>query len=196
MVTGSLSILAGVSVGLASLVLSITVSKAFGAVFLVAAWWTFFWFRRLRSAWPAGIWVDGTGIRIGDVRALPFATADSHSVFTCAWPAVCEITVSGGSDPSRPASTTGQRRPARRYWWAHLLLAPVSSRGYLHIQLDPAAAPQHLDPRSVHGLFTMGDPPVWVAPTRHPDQLRAALALVRGQPPATELSAEESSPPA
>jgi hypothetical protein len=190
MVTGLLSILAGALLALLCLVLSLTVGVAYFALVAVAVFWTLFWIRTLRSAWPAGIWVDATGIRIGDARALPFATGESYSVFTCAWPAVREITVSerGGLRSHLPRSPgpAGADLPKGRSTWLRRLPAPFTRAVLIiDVDLETAGAPRHLVLSSIYGLYAVGNPPrLWLAPTRHPRQLRAALGLVRGHSPA------------
>lgn len=91
MIRNLLFVTAGALVVIVSIVLSITISKVILILTAAAVYWTVFWVRSLRSAWPTGIWVDEAGIRIGDVRALPFATSESQTVFTCSWSAVRKV---------------------------------------------------------------------------------------------------------
>jgi hypothetical protein len=180
-----LFVLAGILVALISIVFSLTISKVIVILTAAAVYWTVFWVRSLRSAWPTGIWVDQTGIRIGDVRALPFATSDSQTVFTCSWSAVRKIVVLDRSwrAPSKAGAVAGlvprsARIPVALVW----LMVPLA-RAVLIIDADRQAAGS---PRAelVDNVFSSGAPPAtWTAYTRRPKALRAALARVPGGPP-------------
>lgn len=186
MLTGLLSLTAGIAATLVTFVLSLTVSRAIFLLTFVALFWSLFWARYLRSNWPTGIWVDEAGIRIGDVRALRFATSDSQTVFTCSWSAVSKIAVTdrslrsklGRSSPSAAAGGRATTIPA----WLRLLLVPFA-RAAVVIYADCTAAG---GPRAelVDNVFSFGTPPTrWTAFTRRPSALRAALARVPGCPP-------------
>jgi hypothetical protein len=64
MIRDLLFVTAGALVVIVSIVLSITISKVILILTAAAVYWTVFWVRSLRSAWPTGIWVDEAGIRI------------------------------------------------------------------------------------------------------------------------------------
>jgi hypothetical protein len=192
MLTGLLSLAAGVVAALVTIVLSLTVSPAILILTAVAVLWALFWVRYLRSTWPTGIWVDQAGIRIGDAPALPFATSQSQTVFTCSWAAVRGIAVTErpgrrllGRSPRAPGPPgTGHpgRASATRLRW---LLAPFT-RAALVIYADHNAAGA---PRTelVDNVYSHGTPPrMWIAPTRRPQALRAALAQVPGCPPVAD----------
>jgi hypothetical protein len=187
-VTGVLSLAGGVAAALVTFVLSVTINKAILVLTLVAVGWILLWVRYLRLTWSTGIWVDQAGIRIGDARALPFATSQSQTVFTCSWAAVRKVVVTQraghhllGRSPD--ISITDRRGWSRASW---LRLVPLPSpRGVLIIYVDQGAAgaprAELLDNVTVYGY---GKPAgMWFAPTRRPRALRAALAQVPGCPP-------------
>jgi hypothetical protein len=185
MIAGLLFVTAGVLVAIISIVLSLTISKVILILTAAALYWTVFWVRSLRSAWPTGIWVDEAGIRIGDVRALPFATGESQTVFTCSWSAVRKIVVLNRSwrSPWKAGAAaeglpTSARIPVVLIW----LMVPFA-RAVLVIHADRQAAGS---PRAelVDNVFSSGAPPAtWSAYTRRPKALRAALARVPSCPP-------------
>ena len=185
MITDLLFVTAGALVVVVSIVLSITISKVIVILTAAAVYWTVFWVRSLRSAWPTGIWVDEAGIRIGDARALPFATSESQTVFTCSWSAVRKIVVLDRSwrAPWKAGAVAGgipgsARIPVLLIW----LMVPFA-RAVLVIHADRQAAGS---PRAelVQNVFSFGAPPTtWTAYTRRPKALRAALARVPSGPP-------------
>jgi hypothetical protein len=185
MIAGLLFVTAGVLVAIISIVLSLTISKVILILTAAAVYWTVFWVRSLRSAWPTGIWVDEAGIRIGDVRAVPFATSESQTVFTCSWNAVRKIVVVNRSwrAPWKAGAVAGglprsARVPVVLSW----LMVPFA-RAVLVIHADRQAAGS---PRAelVQNVFSSGAPPTtWTAYTRCPKALRAALARVPSGPP-------------
>jgi hypothetical protein len=165
MVAGLLYLTVGVVAALISFVLSLTVSRAIFLVTFVAVWWDVFWPRYLRSAWPTGIWVDEAGIRIGDVRALPYATSASQTVFTCSWSAVSRVVVTGRSRRRGPVNGVPT-------WLRWLLVLVPFSRAVVVIYADrngrggPRGDPEN-------NLFSFGTPPArWPAP--HPAARGAA----------------------
>jgi hypothetical protein len=187
-VTGVLSLTAGIVAALVTFVLSLTINKAILVLTLVAVGWVLLWVRYLRLSWSTGIWVDQAGIRIGDAHALPFATSQSQTVFTCSWAAVRKIAVSDRAGRHLLARSPDISATDRRGWsrasWLRLVPLP-SSRGVLIIYVDrgAAGAPQAelLDNVTVYGY---GKPAgMWFAPTRRPRALRTALAQVPGCPP-------------
>jgi hypothetical protein len=185
MIAGLLFVTAGVLVAIISIVLSLTISKVILILTAAAVYWTVFWVRSLRSAWPTGIWVDEAGIRIGDVRALPFATGESQTVFTCSWSAVRKIVVlnrSWRAPWKAGAVAEGLPRSARIPVVLIWLMVPFA-RAVLVIHADRQAAGS---PRAelVDNVFSSGAPPTtWSAYTRRPKALRAALARVTSCPP-------------
>jgi hypothetical protein len=187
-VTGLLCATAGAAVAIVSFVLSLTISLVIFILTAVAVFWTLFWARFLRSSWPTEIWVDEAGIRIGDARALPFATSQSQTVFTCSWTAVSGIAVA-----DRAWRTPGRSRAAAAAvpqsgsipFWMRWLTVPFA-RPVLVIHADRRAAGS---PRAelVDNVFSFGAPPTtWTAFTRRPKALRAALAQVPGCPPVAD----------
>ena len=187
MLTGLLSLTAGVAAALVALVLSLTTSRVILVPTCVLVIWNLFWLRYLRSAWPTGIWVDQAGIRIGDVRALRFATAQSQTVFTCSWSAVSKIAVTDRSwrrkfKWSRGAATAARPAQGSIPVWLRLLLAPFARAAVVICADRTAAGGPHAE--LVDNVFGFGTPPTrWTAFTRRPKALRAALAQVPGCPP-------------
>ena len=186
MLTGLLAIAVGAVVAIVCVVLSLTVSKGFVVLFAAAAAWTIFWTRVLRSKWPTGIRVDATGIKIGDKRALPFATSQSQTVFACSWSAVRAIAVSERSrQRSLPRQPPGKAGRGRILAMLSRLPAPFTP-AVLVIDVDPdaAGAPQT---RLVDNAYGFGAPPRrWMTATRRPDALRAALTQMPGCPPVAD----------
>ena len=185
MIRDVLLITAGALVVIVSIVLSITISKVIVILTAAAVYWTVLWVRSLRSAWPTGIWVDEAGIRIGDVRALPFATSESQTVFTCSWSAVRKIIVLNRSwrAPWKAGAVAGGLPRSARVPVVLIWLIVPFARAVLVIHADRQAAGS---PRAelVENVFSSGAPPTtWTAYTRRPKALRAALARVPSGPP-------------
>jgi hypothetical protein len=176
MTAGLLYLTAGAAVALVTFVLSLTVNRAIFLLTFAALWWDLFWLRYLRSAWPTGIWVDESGIRIGDARALPYANSDSQTVFTCSWTAVRRIVLADRSWRGGPTKGI----PA---WLRWLLVLVPRSRAVLVVHAD-REAPGGPRAELVDNVFSFGTPPTrWMASTRRPKALRAALAQVPDCPP-------------
>jgi hypothetical protein len=176
MIVGLLYLTAGAAVTLVTFVLSLTDNKAIFLLTIAALWWSYFWLRYLRRAWPTGIWVNETGIRIGDARALPYATSDSQTVFTCSWTAVRRIVLTDRSQSRGPVKGIAT-------WLRWLLVLLPRSRAVLVIYADQAA-PGGPRAELVDNVFSPGTPPArWMASTRRPKALRAALAQVPDCPP-------------
>jgi hypothetical protein len=183
-----------------------------------------FWTLQLWSNWPTGIRVDTAGIQIGGVGRKPDAVTghsvlgQRHEVFSCPWTAVRGIAVTDRAGlrglraqlaerqpsaharhhPDRPGDTEMRPRTAGvRLGW---MPAPFMRAALvIYVEPDNAHFPLLLPWRS-YGRTAMrkvGTPSrVWLAPTRHPDALRAALARVPGCPPVTPWAApdDEGSP--
>jgi hypothetical protein len=188
LVAGLLATVAGAILVFICLLFGFVVSKAYFAAEVVALYWTFFWVRLLRSRWPTGIRVDAAGIRIGDMRALPFATSQSFTVFTCPWAAVRRIVVTESASlrslvghRSGAAGATRGRRPG----WRSRGGSPLT-RAVIVLYVDPDA-PGGPQARGVGNVYPVGTPPtMWLAPTRRPRALRAALAQVPDCPPVAD----------
>jgi hypothetical protein len=184
-ITGLLCVTAGAAVAIVTFVLALSISLVIFLLTAAAVTWTLFWVRYLRSSWPTGIWVDDAGIRIGDAHALPFATSDSQTVFTCSWAAVRAIAVVDRSwrMPGRSRGAAAAiPQTARVPTWLSLLMVPFA-RPVLVIHADRRAAGS---PRAefVGNVFSFGAPPtMWTTCTRRPKALRAALAQVPRCPP-------------
>jgi hypothetical protein len=132
LIVGLLYLTAGAAVALVTFVLSLTDNKAIFLLTLATLWWELFWLRYLRRTWPTGIWVNEAGIRIGDVRALPYATSDSQTVFTCSWTAVRRIVLTDRSRRRGPVKGVAT-------WLRWLLVLVPRSRAVLVIHADRAA---------------------------------------------------------
>jgi hypothetical protein len=120
--------------------------------------------------------VDEAGIRIGDVRALPYATSASQTVFTCSWSAVSRVVVTGRSRRRGPVNGVPT-------WLRWLLVLVPFSRAVVVIYADRNAR-RGARGEPENNVFSFGTPPArWSAPTRRPEALRAALAQAPGCPP-------------
>lgn len=179
-----------------------------------------FWTLQLWSNWPTGIRADAAGIRIGGVRRKLDITVTArsvlgqrHEVFACPWTAVRGIAVTDRAGlrglraqlaapqpsaharrhPGRPGDSGMRPRTAGvRLGW---MPAPFM-RAALVIYVDPdkACFPPLRPWRSYGraGTRKVGTRSrVCLAPTRHPEALRAALARVPGCPPVTPWAAPD-----
>jgi len=159
----------------------------------------------LGQDWPIGIRVDTAGIRIGGMRRaerlaarqrqeprkLPRARTQRRQVFSCPWEAVQRIEVVTDRREIRRYARLGRNvggtrlESATRTMRLGLLTSP-SMKALLVINVDLTAPgvriPEFRPPDTQRHWFTSSAPqrfaphPVWVAPTRHPEDLRAALA--------------------
>jgi hypothetical protein len=145
----------------------------------------------VRYAWPAGIRLDGTGVRIGGaawteahpgrVRARTATVPRQYSqMFTCPWSGVLSI----GVTRDRALLKLMNRRAYRgRKVTALGNLAVPFMRAALVIWVDEAKA-RVPDIRPASGLLWINFPeggyrqPVWVVPTRRPADLTSALELL------------------
>jgi len=155
--------------------------------------------------WPTGIRIDDAGVSIGAVgsrRAIarrPTVTHQNWGLFTCAWPSVRYVMVV--TDPAR----IREMKKSPEYWtlsnrWgkpremtrcmAGVLTAPFMTAalvigvgheeaGVVSPELGSALlfANYIAEPRFSRRL-TADLALEWVAPTRHPDELRTFLAAV------------------
>lgn len=187
LLTGLLAVVVGAFLILLFGLYTFLINKAFSIAEAFALGWTIFWIRQLRSRWPTGIRVDAAVIRIGDWRALPFATSESFTVFVCPWTAVRRIVMVEARHRFRRRSHPAQGTDARPGWfrwlgWILWLLPPYGGAS-IFLCLDPDA-PKGPRPRDVANLQSFGSPPtVWRARTRRPRALRAALAQLPNCPP-------------
>jgi hypothetical protein len=149
--------------------------------------------------WPTGIHIDESGVSIGAVGSaratarLPTVTHQNWGLFTCPWPRVRYVTVV--TDPARireikksPQYWTLSNRwgkPREMIWcMAGVLTAPFM-KAALVIGVDheepgvviPELRPVRFYSQTAGSSRVTADLAVeWVAPTRHPDRLRAFLA--------------------
>jgi hypothetical protein len=175
---------------------------------VVAAIWTIVAELSLIYLWPIGIRIDSAGIRIGGLRAWerrqlagrwpprkPFHVgAQGRAVFSCPWEGVKELYLVRSRDELKALNRqksafrkrTSQLRTPLGYFWA--------SRAGLVIVTDPALTSS--DPGSFRANWSQTGSikgvmsPTWLVPTRHPDELRAALARVPNAP-----AVQDSLPP-
>jgi hypothetical protein len=167
---------------------------------LIAAFWALGSVLSLVFLWPVGIRIDSAGIRIGGLRAWerrqasgrwpprkPFHVgAQGRAVFTCPWEGVQELYLVGSRAEIKPL--VSQKRAFRKS--ARQLRTPLGSLGFVSTGLVIVNDPQltRCDPSPLRpnrrwpGLVRGVVSPTWVVPTRHPAELRAALALAPGAP--------------
>jgi hypothetical protein len=190
LLTGLLAVVAGVFLVLLFGLYTFLINKAFSIAEAFALGWTFFWIRQLRSRWPTGIMVDAAGIRIGDRRALPFATSESFTVFVCPWTVVRQIVLVEARNRFKRRRGAAQGTGVQPGWvrwfgWLLLLLPPYGGAS-IYLCLDPDA-PGGPHPQGVGNLQSFGSPAtVWGVHTRRPRALRAALAQLPNCPPVAD----------
>jgi hypothetical protein len=167
---------------------------------VIAAIWAMASMFLLKFLWPVGIRIDSAGIRIGGLRAWerrqlsgrwpprrPFHVgAQGRAVFTCPWEGVKELYLVRSRDELSPL--TRQRSAFRKR--TSQLRTPLgyftTAKAGLVIVTDPALTSS--DPAGfranwsrighIRGVIS----PTWLVPTRHPDELQAALARVPNAP--------------
>ncbi len=145
----------------------------------------------VRYAWPAGIRLDGTGVRIGGaawtqahpgrVRARLATVPRQYSqVFSCPWSGVLSVGVTTDRDLLKLMNRRAYR--GRKLTALGNLAVPFM-RAALVVWVDEAQA-RLPDIRPATGPLWINFPeagyhqPVWVAPTRRPAELESALALL------------------
>ena len=163
----------------------------------------------LPYVWPTGIRLDDKGVRIGGVgwaehhpgrkrHRTPVAPGQRYYVFSCPWEAVERICIVTDRQELRTLSKRSWAGgpPGHRVLLG-MLTAPYA-RAALLIVVDPDIArfPEFTTrrglyysvlpaPGSIHGIPS----PYWVAPTRHPERLTAAL---RAMPQSSDKLIRES----
>lgn len=149
--------------------------------------------------WPTGIRVDEAAVSIGAItsaraaRRTPTVNHQSWGLFTCPWPAVRGLRIVTDRDELRqiknsPRYYTFTNRWGARRGMGHCNIGVLASpfmRAALVIDVDPDAAtgsrirPARFYDNYLHGyLSRRTEPrlsPVWVVPTRRPEDLRQAL---------------------
>jgi hypothetical protein len=155
------------------------------------------------SNWPTAIRVEPEGIRIGSVRGTvrqgarmlrPGTPLLPVRVYTCPWSAVRGIAVADRAalrplvdQPAKHAGS-GRRRPRSPGNRLGYLEAPFM-RAALVILVDPGQAwypPAKARKGRWGDRFVPHPSKVWLAPTRHPQALRAALERVPWCPPVAD----------
>jgi len=158
--------------------------------------------------WPTGIRIDEAGVSIGAVgsrRAMarrPTVTHQNWALFTCPWPSVRYLTVV--TDPARireikksPQYLTVSNRWGKPHemtrCMAGVLTAPFMTAalviGVGHEEagvVSPELRPARFYSRTTGASRLTAGPAVeWVAPTRHPDEMRTFLAAIGHSPRST-----------
>ena len=159
--------------------------------------------------WPTGIRVDANGIRIGGIRRadrhyarghqhaesrkLPPVTSQRGQVFFCPWSGIQRIEVVTERAELRKLTKVGRDIGIRatkvaglgRLWAPYMKAALV-----INVDVNAATIPQFRPPDTKRPWFRMPymtqyyPSPVWFAPTRHPEALRAALTQLNVPSPA------------
>jgi hypothetical protein len=148
---------------------------------------------RLSYVWPTGIRLDSAGVRIGGVRWAERHPGRTHrrkvkatvpwqcaQVFACPWEGVVGLGVTTSRDLTREAIRRAYhgRKPtplgnlSAPFMRAALVI--VVRREHARVPgIGPARGPLFVN-WSSPGYHQ----PVWIVPTRHPGQLKAALAAM------------------
>jgi hypothetical protein len=150
----------------------------------------------LFNMWPAGIRLDADGVLIGGVRwserhpgqvrtGTAIAPRQHSQVFACPWNGVRQIGVTTDREALRSLRRKAEYRSGARGYKPVPLgnLAAPFMRAALVVWADTARAqfPEIRAPRNPLWVNFPGsghDQPLWVVPTRHPAELRAALAAL------------------
>jgi hypothetical protein len=157
--------------------------------------------------WPTGIRIDADGIQIGLVNrtwATPrwnlTVTHQAWGLFTCPWAAVDSVRVVTdrtelkdlGNPPNHTTLNNHWTKPRDQQHCMTGVLSPPFMRAALAIRLDLTTDGVHVPElrratfyNSSTGQTELTPRPSWewVAPTRHPDQVRAALARFQSHLP-------------
>lgn len=167
---------------------------------LIAFLWAMVSVLGLIFLWPISIRIDSAGIRIGGLRAWerrqisghwpprkPFHVgAQGRAVFTCPWDGVKELYLVRSRDELRSLNrqksafrkrTSQLRTPLGYFYVSKAGLVIVTDPGLTNSDPDRFRA-NWSQIGSIKGVMS----PTWLVPTRHPDELRAALAKVPGAP--------------
>lgn len=154
--------------------------------------------------WPTGIRIDESGISIGAVRSKraarrrPTVTHQSWGLYTCPWSGVQGVRLVTDRDELRQLKISPQYHTLTNSWsrkagMEHcnigVLTSPFMSAA-LVIEVNPSAvSASQVRPARFYTNFKDGrfshlvEPlvsPTWVAPTRHPGTISAALQAVKG----------------
>lgn len=140
--------------------------------------------------WPVGIRTGADGIRIGAVHrkpdspgSQPWSDYQRWHELAAPWDAVRQVAVITDKPGLRDARMLARQKVNR----VGVLTAPFT-RAALLIEVDPArvVVPDFHEPHEKLPVFRLGhltpfeESPVWYVPTRHPEELRAALAQHAG----------------
>jgi hypothetical protein len=182
-----------IAVGLFAAALTVGVAAlnwaAIAIVFLAAAWWASGGGAWLRYVWPTAIRLDSSGVRIGGLgradrgrtRARQAVVPRQYSqVFSCPWGGVLGIGVTTDRDVLRRLKRHAYRgrRPtplgnlATPFMRAALVIWVDQNQAQLpEIRQASSAAWSSYTAPGFHQ-------PVWAVPTRRPEDLAAALAVL------------------
>jgi len=154
--------------------------------------------------WPTGIRIDESGISIGAVRSAgaarrrPTVNHQSWGLYTCPWPAVQSVRMVTDRDELKLMKSSARYYTLTNRWsnkagMRHCNIGVLTSpfmRAALVIEVNPFAVTasetrparfftNYKDGRLSH-LVQPQLSPTWVAPTRHPEALSAALRAMPG----------------
>lgn len=155
--------------------------------------------------WPTGIRLDEAGLSIGAIgpgragRRSPTVSHQSWGLFTCPWSAVAETRIVTDLDELRQLRTDPRYYTLTNRWSnkagmrrcnVGVLTSPLM-RAALVIEVNPSAVTtSQVRPARFYTNFKDGQfshlvrpvpSPTWIVPTRHPDELTAALRAVSGK---------------
>lgn len=162
---------------------------------------------RLLLNWPTGIRVDAKGIEIGGVhrkrrlaarsprRKPPPASYQCYHLFSCPWDAVKNVKVVTDRKQLRAlrniadSAPAGPIKPRGSYvatYYLGMMIPPYMRAALvINVDLNKVSMPTFRDVQALwittsqHGETS----DLWVAPTRHPDQLRRAVEYYKPYQP-------------
>jgi hypothetical protein len=150
----------------------------------------------LGRAWPVGIQADANGIHIGGISdaqrdtspsdakriKLPHARWQHGQVFACPWSGVQRVEVVTNRAELRKYAKLGRIKRSPSIVHLGILTVPFMRAALVvTVDLQIAEIPRFRAPDDRRywfktSDFTRGNPsPIWVVPTRHPEELRNAL---------------------
>ena len=162
------------------------------------------WTSLLYRNWPTGIRLDAAAISIGAIGSAraagrrPTVNHQSRALFTCPWPAVEGVRIVTDRAELRQMKNTPRYYTFNNRWggktgMSHCNIGVLASpfmRAALILDVDPlAVSAPRIRPARYYNNFKNAyfsrliEPrlsAVWVVPTRHPEALGRALAVVPG----------------
>lgn len=170
----------------------VTGNDSFFPLYAVAIFlWALFGASGLKY-WPTGIRLDLDGVRIGRVRHAErhpgwypmkpiMPSLQAYRVFYCPWQGVRAVAIVTDRKELRRIRKRSSMVPkgsgltAKGYLLG--MLVPPHMRAALVVQIDPEVAEFPQIQRRYRALIGTQST-IWVAPTRHPDRIRAALTVM------------------